>query len=236
MYNNYTKDRLRNLQEHIVVEMLHTERLVRTTLLPLGTTVTATLMKAGYAQAMNQARDRWGHPRLQYRDNDFLALAEGRHGGRERNAALRHWFTDRGAPLILPGATTVRYRGSEDDPSVTYELSEAYPAVKARDVFDMRLRQAGWTAVPTDVLKIYDTKHLRRWDIEKLDEWRPPSLDVVRWRDQWIHEDGSVMEVVLTYLATVVTDDHAGPIPLSVTVSWVPKDRLDVLTSRTVKE
>ncbi len=82
MYNNYTKERIRALQEHVVIEMGFSERLVRTTLLPLGEQVTASLLRAGYYDAMFAARTRFDHPHLNVEDKDFASLVRGRHGGR----------------------------------------------------------------------------------------------------------------------------------------------------------
>jgi hypothetical protein len=79
MYNNYTKERIRSVQQHLVVEMGFAERLVRTTLLPLGTHATARLMQAGYDDVMYAVHRRWGLKPLENRRNDFTLLARGKH-------------------------------------------------------------------------------------------------------------------------------------------------------------
>jgi hypothetical protein len=86
MYNNYTKDRIRSVGEHVVVELGGLQRVVPTTLLPLGRNVTADLMRAGYADANSVAHRRFGHPYLQtaFRREDFEALASGRAEPRTR--------------------------------------------------------------------------------------------------------------------------------------------------------
>lgn len=84
MYNNNTRERIRALQEHMVIEMGAEERLVRTTLLPLGQQVTARLIRAGYERAMGEANRRFECPLLVLKDEDFLSLARGTPGARAR--------------------------------------------------------------------------------------------------------------------------------------------------------
>lgn len=84
MYNNNTKERIRALQEHMVVEIGYKERLVSTTLLPLGIAVTTALVTAGYHHAMREAMRRFGHPQLSVKPEDFEALARGQHGKRTK--------------------------------------------------------------------------------------------------------------------------------------------------------
>jgi hypothetical protein len=60
MYNNYTKKRIAELEEHVVVEMGFAERLVRTTLLPLGRAATASLLEAGYWQTRTAIELKFG--------------------------------------------------------------------------------------------------------------------------------------------------------------------------------
>jgi hypothetical protein len=80
MYNNYTKDRIRAVEEHVVIELGGLQRLVRTTLLPLGEEATANLLMAGYSDANHVAHRRFGHPYLKtaFKSEEFMALARGR--------------------------------------------------------------------------------------------------------------------------------------------------------------
>ncbi|HUL83046.1 MAG TPA: hypothetical protein VL131_12945 [Gammaproteobacteria bacterium] len=87
MYNNYTKERVRAVADHVVVELAGLQRVVPTTLLPLGRKVTADLLRAGYHDANEVAYRRFSHPYLQtsYRSEDFEALASGRAPPRARD-------------------------------------------------------------------------------------------------------------------------------------------------------
>jgi hypothetical protein len=76
MYNNYTKERIQNLEEHIIVEMGFSERLVRTTLLPLGRPMTAKLLKAGYGSAERAIWDRLGKTAMEANQTNSLSDAE----------------------------------------------------------------------------------------------------------------------------------------------------------------
>jgi predicted acylesterase/phospholipase RssA len=80
MYNNYTKDRIRAVEEHVVIELGGLQRLVPTTLLPLGEEAAASLMRAGYSDANRVAHRRFGHPYLEtaFKSEEFVALARGR--------------------------------------------------------------------------------------------------------------------------------------------------------------
>jgi hypothetical protein len=79
MYNNNTKTRIRGLDDHVVIEMGFSERLVRTTLLPLGEKVTARLLEAGYYAARYAANQRFGHPLGNVDTENFQRLAQGKH-------------------------------------------------------------------------------------------------------------------------------------------------------------
>ena len=82
MYNNYTKGRIAALREHLVLELGFAERLVRTTLLPLGEAVTAQLMQAGYRDAMYAASRRFDQPVFEENSHYFNDLARGKHSAR----------------------------------------------------------------------------------------------------------------------------------------------------------
>ena len=102
MYNNYTKERIRALEQHLVIELGFAERLVKTTLLPLGTDVTARLMRAGYSGAMHAAARRFGHPLLEVGDAEFTGLARGLHPRRARKLGVaRRGFGDGGPPRLI---------------------------------------------------------------------------------------------------------------------------------------
>ena len=84
MYSNYTKSRIRALDQQLVVELGGLERVVRTTLLPLGEQVTAQLLLAGYFDANREAHRRFRQPYLKTKRADFEALARGRPVTRTR--------------------------------------------------------------------------------------------------------------------------------------------------------
>ena len=83
MYNNHTNERLRILRNQgmAVVDMSAGERLVATTLLPLGNEITRRLVSAGYNYAMTEAHERFGVPYFTYDGDAITAVVDGRPEG-----------------------------------------------------------------------------------------------------------------------------------------------------------
>lgn len=78
LYANNVRERLRTLRDHIVLDLGPKERRVRTTLLPLGESVTKSLIHAGYRLANQQVHRRYGRPLL-HNEGEFLSeLVRGR--------------------------------------------------------------------------------------------------------------------------------------------------------------
>ena len=77
-----------------------------------------------------------------------------------------------------------------------------------------------------DVFNPGDTEPMRKWGAVMID-------DALRlsWRGHWVHANGSVLDVSLTYPTNVVNGDVTPLTPLSVYIVWVSKESFDILKS-----
>ena len=113
---------------------------------------------------------------------------------------------------LLEGALNVRY-GTEYDGTVTYQLSEQFPATATIAQLDRRLDQAGWVQTDEDVFNPGRSRPGRAWAL--LDT---PEGTHFSWTARWREAGGNILLFNFQYRVESIGGRITPQTPLNVTV------------------